>query len=397
MRMENGNYEEVEIPKVELGYWAGTIRRWFREGLPMKNPIPDNYLDGMAIMSNKSIYSEEEIEKFSEYCTLSIKEKLTDRNVQPVFNLDQYLTKFPVDYSPMLPKKTIKEGDDYKIFVDQYGVIQKMRANYTYPLDIDYPIKDWETWNEYKQGYSEDTIEKRLPPDWDNLVKRLKNRDFPIRLGGWYGGFFGIFRRLTGEKMYLYQLYDNPKLIHDICKTFLKFLKLYYGRIIQDIEVDCVLISEDIAGKQGSYMSPAHYKEFIAPYHKGLVDFVKDFGIDIVILDSDGYMRNLLPLILETGITGWYPVERAAGNDLLKFREVFPNLQIMGGFDKRVLFESSNKEKIDAELDIIHKMFKKGRFISHMDHFVSKDCTWKNFSYYRKKLNDITDEFNNLK
>jgi hypothetical protein len=27
MRMENGNYEEVEVLKVELGFWAGTIRR----------------------------------------------------------------------------------------------------------------------------------------------------------------------------------------------------------------------------------------------------------------------------------------------------------------------------------------------------------------------------------
>lgn len=28
MRMENGKYNGASIPKVELGYWAGTIRRW---------------------------------------------------------------------------------------------------------------------------------------------------------------------------------------------------------------------------------------------------------------------------------------------------------------------------------------------------------------------------------
>jgi hypothetical protein len=63
--MENGNYEEVELPKVELGFWAGTIRRWFREGLTIRFPLPENYPDGMAIMSNKNIYSEEEIIRFS--------------------------------------------------------------------------------------------------------------------------------------------------------------------------------------------------------------------------------------------------------------------------------------------------------------------------------------------
>ncbi len=35
MRMQNGDYSNVEIPKVEFGYWAGTIRRWFNEGLPV--------------------------------------------------------------------------------------------------------------------------------------------------------------------------------------------------------------------------------------------------------------------------------------------------------------------------------------------------------------------------
>ena len=61
MRMESENYEGVEIPKVEFGYWAETIRHWSKEGLPITDPIPDNYLDGMAIMGNENIYSKEEI------------------------------------------------------------------------------------------------------------------------------------------------------------------------------------------------------------------------------------------------------------------------------------------------------------------------------------------------
>ena len=109
MRMKNGNYGGVEIPKVEFGYWAGTIRRWSNEGLPIEYSLPDNYPDSMAIMGNMNIYSVEEIERLSENCTISIKEKLADLNVQPLFGLDQYLTKFPVDYSPMLPKKTIEQ------------------------------------------------------------------------------------------------------------------------------------------------------------------------------------------------------------------------------------------------------------------------------------------------
>ena len=35
MKMPGGDYSGVEIPAVELGYWAGTVRRWSNEGFSM--------------------------------------------------------------------------------------------------------------------------------------------------------------------------------------------------------------------------------------------------------------------------------------------------------------------------------------------------------------------------
>jgi uroporphyrinogen decarboxylase len=380
MRMQDGDYSGVQIPKVEFGYWAGTIRRWFKEGLPQIAPIPENISDGIAIMANKNIYGE--------------MEKAGDVNVQPVFNLDQYLTKFPVDYSPMFKKEIISQNDEIIIYKDEYGVTNKTSVKMTsLPMELENPVKDWKTWLEYKQHYSLDTIPKRLPPNWDNIVAKLKNRDFPIRLGGTNGGFLGFPRQIMGITRYMMALIDDPKLIHDINSTFCDFLIAYYGRICQDVEIDCILIWEDMAYKSGSLISPEHYREFLTPYYKKMVNFAKEVGIDIIITDSDGYVEDLIPLIVETGVTGMYPFERAAGNDLLRIREAFPDFQIMGGFDKRTLFETGGKEAIDNELEIVKKMLKKGRYIPHVDHFVSQDCTFENFTYYRNRLNEIIDEF----
>ena len=381
MRIEDGCCDEnIEIPKVEMGYWAGVIRRWADEGLAVRSPIPDNISDGIAVMANKNIYKN--------------MEKEGDVNVGPIFGLDSYLTKFPVDYSPMFPQKIIKKTDTHIIYEDSYGVTNKNDIHMTsIPMELDNPVKDWKSWNCYKQYYSQDTIEKRLPPNWDALTKELKNRDFPIRLGGTNGGFLGFPRQIMGLTRYMMMLHDDPKLIHDICDTFLNFLLAYYDRIIKDVKVDCILIWEDMAGKQGLLISPTHFREFLTPRYKTMVSFAKDVGIDIIITDSDGYIEDLIPLIVETGVTGMYPFERAAGNNLLRIRETFPDFQIMGGIDKKVLFADSNKEKIDKELNIVKEMLKKGRYIPHIDHFVSQDCTWDNFSYYRRRLNSVIDEF----
>jgi uroporphyrinogen decarboxylase len=322
-------------------------------------------------------------------------EKAGDLNVQPVFGLDQYLTKFPVDYSPRFPRKVLEQSSEHIVYLDSFGVTCRndpgMRS---LPLELDNPVKDRKTWEEYKQHYAESTIPARLPQDWDAVAARLRDRDFPIRLGGTYGGFLGFPRQIMGLTHYLITLYDDPELIRDICGTFLRFLLAYYDRVIRDLRVDCILIWEDMAGKQGSLISPDHFREFLAPCYRDMVGFARESGVDIVLTDSDGYVEELIPLIVETGVTGMYPFERAAGNDLLRIREAFPAFQILGGFDKRVLFAGSNPAAIEAELAVTETMLDKGRFIPHVDHFVSQDCTLANFSYYRRRLNEIIDRRN---
>jgi uroporphyrinogen decarboxylase len=384
MRMQDADYSNIEIPKVEFGYWAGTVRRWFGEGLPVIQTVPDKISDGVAIMANKNIYSE--------------MEKAGDVNIQPVFGLDQYLSKFPVDYSPMFEVEVIEKTDTHIIYKDEYGVLNKNDANMTsLPMELDHPVKNRKSWDEYKQHYSSRSIKKRLPPNWTGLSERLKNRDFPIRLGGTNGGFLGFPRQIMGLTSYMMALYDDPELIRDICTTFLSFLLEYYGLIIDNVKVDCILIWEDMAGKMGSLISPAHFKEYLSPAYKAMVNFARGAGIDIVLTDSDGYVEDLIPLIVETGVTGMYPFERAAGNDLLRIRKNFPGFQLIGGIDKRILFSDSGTDKIDGELEIVEALLKQGRYIPHIDHFVSQDCTWQNFIYYRNRLNKIIDSHNLLR
>ena len=129
----------------------------------------------------------------------------------------------------------------------------------------------------------------------------------------------------------------------------------------------------------------------MASSYKKLISFCGDVGIDILLIHTDGFIEELIPLLIETRVTRMYPFERVVENDLLRIRKNFPDFQIIDGIDKRVLFKDSSKKKIDEELEITEKMLDMVGYIPHIDHLLLSDRTWENFSYYRKKLNHMID------
>lgn len=343
--------------------------------MPIVKPLPSSIQDGDLVMSGKELFPSS---------------KYFDQNVGRYFGLEEFMAKLSIDMSPMFEVKILEETNEYKVLIDSYGIKQKIRMdNASMPLFMDRPIKTRNDFEEYKQYYN-DNIEKRLPRNWDKVVKRAKNRNFLIRLGGNPYGFFGFLRYLMGFENLLIKMYDDPKLIKDINEFFLNYIIKAWSKILEDVEVDCAYIWEDMAYKSGSMISPDMFREFLSPYYKRMVGFLRENGVDIILVDSDGYIEELVPLMKEVGVTGLWPWEIQAGNNLLRVRKNYPDLQIIGGVDKSILRKGKNA--IDKELEKASYLLKKGRFIPHIDHLIPPDSKWENFKYYRKKLNEMIDE-----
>ena len=361
--------------KTEFGFWASTIKKWLKEGLEKtQDNIPEGTLDGKIVRASANIEGSDEI---------------TDSNTLKYFDLDSYLAKFPFDLSPMFEKKIIKENDDYLVFKDNYGITQKViKKGAATPQVVDYPIKNRDDLYKYMEQYDHDYL-KRLPKNWENLKKELKNRDFPIRLGGGPFGFSFMPRFLMGEVVYMMNMYDDPKLIDDFNEFYLKFVMEYWDIILKNIDIDCIFILEDIAYRSGSFISKEMFERFMSPYYIRFIDFLKQYHINNIFVDCDGLIDELIPLWIDVGVNGIFPIE--AVNDLKNIRDNYPDLKLMGGFDKKILFKGSTEKDIDKALLIIKDLMKRGRYIPHVDHAVSEDVTWENFKYYRLKLNNLIE------
>jgi uroporphyrinogen decarboxylase len=369
------NQDNTPVLKAEFAYWAGTIRRWLIEGLQEIKPVPVNILDSEPIRGSKTI-SQEYSDK-------------TDANVMPYFDLDSYLEKFPFDISPQLKQEVLSEDESYRIYKDSFGLTKRVSKKISgIPMVLDYPIKDRKSFKNYISAYDED-FSRRLPDDFDRLSASLKNRDFPIRLGGNPLGFSFLARHLMGEVRFMMNMYDDPDLIKDFNRFFLDFVMKYWDIILRKVDIDCIFILEDIAYRSGSFISKEMFEDFLKPYYLEFIDYLGQYGIEHIFVDCDGLIDELIPLWVDVGVNGIFPIE--AVNDLGKIRHDYPELKLMGGFDKKVLFQGSGRKAIDRELEKVKIVMDKGRYIPHIDHAVSEDVIWANFKYYRNRLNDICD------
>jgi hypothetical protein len=76
-------------------------------------------------------------------------------------------------------------------------------------------------------------------------------------------------------------------------------------------------------------LSPDMFRRFcLKPYQK-VTDFLKEHGVKVCFVDCDGNIEALLPLWLEGGVRGFYPLEVAADMDAEKLLKQYQKDKIL--------------------------------------------------------------------
>jgi uroporphyrinogen-III decarboxylase len=145
--------------------------------------------------------------------------------------------------------------------------------------------------------------------------------------------------------------------------------------------VDEIILSEDMAYKGQSMLSPAKIREFMVPRYKRLYNFFKDKGVEAVVMDCDGYNNQILDAMYPEVLDGIQPIEIAAGNDPEEILTKYPGIFIHGGIDKRELRFSRAQARAEVARQF-RTAWKHGGFIPHVDHGVPPDVPLRNFLYY---------------
>jgi len=299
---------------------------------------------------------------------------------------------------PQFEEKVLDHRHGHYLLQDWMGAIVEIsdRYDYTYLREAKdfvtrkwhkFPVRTRADWEQMKRRYDPHSP-GRFPDDFEDRCRALRGRDYLLSLT--FNGPFWQLREWCGFEGLCLLMADAPDFVDEMAQFWTDFVLGTLSPILHRVQLDCITISEDMAFKEHSMISPAMVRRFLLPSYQRWVPAIHAGGCPIVDMDSDGCVADLIPIWIEAGINTTSPVEVAAGNDIVAFRRRFDTkIAYRGGLDKRAL--ASGGDTMRAELmRVVPPMLEQGGFIPGCDHGVPPDISWPNFVDYSRLLAQLT-------
>lgn len=268
-------------------------------------------------------------------------------------------------------EETPHEKDE--IYKDEWGVTYRKNG---WPIiaQIDTPVKSREDWEKYNFPPVDTPYRLRIFKD----TKEANTGDLAIVLGA-LGPFTMLSWYIMDFETLSITMYTDPEMIHEMNEAVLKWTLDVIRLAIADGGVDCVQISDDWGGTNSLLISPDDFRTFFVPYFRRLVEGIKETGVP-VIMHNDGRIWDVLDDLVDCGIDGLHPVERAAGMDLKKVKEKYKGkLTPVGNINNKITMASADPEDVRKEvLECIKEAGADGGYIIATDHSIHDLIPYEN-------------------
>ncbi len=300
---------------------------------------------------------------------------------------------------PWFEEKVLEHSNGHYIVQDWMGAITEIsdEFDYTYIRSAKdfvtrkwhrFPVQTRADWEEHVKWRYDARHPDRFPSDFAERCRLLRERDHVLSIN--VNGPFWQLREWLGLENLCMMMVEDPDFVQEMIDLWTGFVMDTLQPILSSVDVDEVHLSEDMAYKEHSMISPAMCRRFLLPTWTAWTKMVTSHGQTMVAMDSDGYIGELIPLWIEAGMILCDPIEVAAGNDIVDFRRRFgKRMAYRGGIDKRALARGGAEMRAEL-MRVVPPLLKDGGFMPGCDHGVPPDISWPNFVAYTHLLAELT-------
>jgi uroporphyrinogen decarboxylase len=260
-------------------------------------------------------------------------------------------------------------------YIDEWGTTYKIDRAASWPIDapIAFPIHDRKDW----ENYSVPNVNARGRADEIGTAKRLCPRG-ELAVMGTVLGPYSAGWSLLGMENFSLLTYDDPDLVKTVLRTLTDWL-IEAGRLMVGAGADLLGIGEDLGSVSGPLMSPEHFREFILPEFRRMVQAFRGYGVP-VFMHNDGNIRIFMDDLVATGINGYHPVERAAGMNLAEVKTRYGKVLCpVGNVNNKTTMVFGTPKDVEAEVrECIRIAGPGGGYILASDHSLHDDMPIEN-------------------
>jgi uroporphyrinogen decarboxylase len=340
--------ETDRVPLMEIVFYPETRTRWISEGMP-GNVSPWDYfgLDKIAIL--------------------------------------------PLDSSLGLPSKIVQEDESYYTVSDGNGVTFRHKKGLPYALQfVSATVTDSDLWNKYRscleptlsrfEYYNRDFVfGQQLPYTVKEQYEQVRKENIFTVYSPTEPCWF--FLNLLGEEEALCTISLDPDFVEQVMADYTQFnidmLDLIYNA---GYRFDALWVFADLCYKNGMLFSPDFFRQRVAAYQKKMFNRAKELGMRII-YHSDGYVGDIIPLLIDVGVECIQPLEVRAGNDVRNYQGKYSGkLSFIGNINADAL--AAGKEAIYREIsEKLPAVKASRRYIFHSDHSIPNTVSLENYQY----------------
>jgi uroporphyrinogen decarboxylase len=214
-----------------------------------------------------------------------------------------------------------------------------------------------------------------------------------ILIGSIVGGTTWAIEGVEDWMQFAVDLAENPEVVHQAARR-MRDNALDKIDCLADAGAEFILLVNDIAGNGGTFISPAHVREFVLPYLAEEVAHIRERGV-LPFIHTDGNIMSILDDWIGLGAACYQSVDPMAGMDIAEIKKRCQGkLALMGNVQCSLLQDGPKSAIRKSALYCLTQASPGGGYVFSTSNTIFPGMPLENYEYMLEVFSDFIDEKN---
>jgi uroporphyrinogen decarboxylase len=201
---------------------------------------------------------------------------------------------------------------------------------------------------------------------------------------------FELAWKLCGMEKLMTGFYTHPQLVEGLFDRITN-LRIIMARRFVEAGVNVLRLGDDAGSQKGMLLSPKIWRRFLKPRFAKIIEEARKVREDIPIFyHSDGDIREIIPELIEIGVTILNPVQAECMDPVEIKRKYGNRLALWGTIGTQTTIPFGTPEDVSLSVaQMCREMGKEAGFIISPTHSINEDVPWENIVAFYEAVEEF--------